>query len=176
MVAIFSRTALRTQESHDAWLFVFAAVTDAPSDARRAPCPNCGFFAVRFQFVADASSRIGFCALWCGNCDHGHVLSRVRVPSSIDFLSLDADDDVLQAAIPEFRDAVSVDLGPADLAPDPTPAPLSPREAEVLELMREGLGVQAIAERLIISRATVYTLRQRISLKLGRPITELAVR
>lgn len=106
-MAILSRTALTADESHDAWLSVFAAVTSSPADTRRAPCPNCGFFAVRFQFVAAPVSRIGFCALWCDNCGHGHSLSRVRVPDDVDFLPLNASEKQLRAVIPEFWDATS---------------------------------------------------------------------
>jgi len=184
---------LTADESHDAWLSVFAAVTSSPADSRRAPCPNCGFFAVRFQFVAAPTSRIGFCALWCDNCGHGHSLSRVRVPSDVDFLPLDASEARLRAAIPEFWDATSAAATartPAAIAARLTQLRphvveyevlkatgdrgsleqhlLSPRESQVVNLVREGLRPRQIADRLGLSRATVTTHIQRIHLKLGR--------
>ncbi len=113
---------MTADESHDAWLSVFAAVTDPPPDARRAPCPNCGHFAVRFQYVADAATCVGFCALWCDNCGHGHVLARTRVPDGIEFLPLDASEQELRAAIPDFWDAVAADATP----PTHTTTPPSP--------------------------------------------------
>ncbi len=192
-MAILSRAALTADESHDAWLSVFAAITSSPADARRAPCPNCGFFAVRFQFVAAPVSRIGFCALWCDNCGHGHSLSRVRVPDDGDFLPLDASEKQLRAAIPEFWDATSAAATartPATVAARLTQLRpraieyevlkttgdrgsleqhlLSPREIQVVNLVREGLHARQIADRLGVSRATVTTHIQRIYLKLGR--------
>src|SRR5262245_60301975 len=107
MVAIASRAALMGDETHDAWVRVFASITKPPVDPKRAACPNCGLFAVRFQYVADAGSRIGLCALWCENCGHGHTLSRVRVPDGIDFVPLDAPDKVLRNSIPDFYDAAA---------------------------------------------------------------------
>ncbi|MGH3085560.1 MAG: response regulator transcription factor [Gaiellaceae bacterium] len=44
---------------------------------------------------------------------------------------------------------------------------LSPREQDVLELLGQGLGTAAIAERLVISTTTVATHIQRILSKLG---------
>jgi hypothetical protein len=98
---------MTADESHEAWLAVFAAVTAAPADARRAACPNCGHFAVRFQYVADATSKVGFCALWCENCGHGHTLARTKVPDGIDFLPLETSEEDLRAAIPSFWDATA---------------------------------------------------------------------
>jgi Bacterial regulatory proteins, luxR family len=199
-VAVVSRSAMTADESHEAWLAVFAAVTAPPADNRRAACPNCGHFDVRFQYVADAASRIGFCALWCENCRHGHVLSRVRVPEHLDFLPLDAPDDQIRAAIPEFWDATAA--GPATTGAN-RHAPvverlaklrphvaeyellkalenpgeierhlLSRRETEVASLLKRGLDPPAIAKELGLSRSTVQTLIQRIYWKLGRDAGE----
>jgi DNA-binding NarL/FixJ family response regulator len=44
---------------------------------------------------------------------------------------------------------------------------LTPRELEVLELLADGLGTSAIAERLVISKKTVATHVQRLLAKLG---------
>lgn len=191
---------MTAEESHDAWLTVFAAVTAAPADARRAPCPNCGHFAVGFQYVADTDTRIGFCALWCDNCGHGHVLARTRVPAGIEFLPLDASQDELRTAIPEFWDATAADPAPP-VAGDPAAIAtrlaelrphvaeyellkalgspqelelqlLSPREREIAMLLRRGLQVGDVAQRLELSRATVRTMTQRIYWKLGHEATE----
>lgn len=198
-MAVVSRTAMTADESHDAWLAVFAAVTAPPADPRRAPCPNCGHFAVGFQYVADPASRLGFCALWCDNCGHGHVLSRTRVPEGIDFLPLDAPEDQFRAAIPDFRDVTSAQAAresPRDSAAiarrlaqlRPQVAEyellqalwsnkqverhlLSPREREVASLLRRGVHVAEIAQRLEVSRATVRTMIQRIYWKLGRDVS-----
>lgn len=78
MVAIASRAALMGDETHDAWVGVFLAITEPPVDPKRAACPNCGRFSVRFEYLADRSSRVGLCALWCENCRHGHALLEAR--------------------------------------------------------------------------------------------------
>lgn len=180
-------------ETHEAWVRVFAAITESPVDTKRAPCPNCGFFEVRFRYVADVQSRVGFCALWCEHCGHGHTLARVRVPDGIDFVPLDARDDVIRAAVPDFYDAALDESEPA--APSPTgsriaelrplvaeyellrsaEAPdelaralLSPRELQVLALIGEGATNAEIARKLAIAPGTVRSHTQRIYWKLGR--------
>jgi DNA-binding CsgD family transcriptional regulator len=52
-------------------------------------------------------------------------------------------------------------------AVDPPPAPLTPREEEVLQLAAEGLSGPNIGERLFVSRGTVKTHFQNIYDKLG---------
>lgn len=201
MVAVVSKTAMTADENHDAWVAVFAAVTAPPVDARRAPCPSCGHFAVGFQYIADDKTRIGFCALWCDNCAHGHVLARTRVPEGVEFLPLDAPDDELSSAIPEFSDATVTGASRSHVHDAPAVATrlaelrpqvaqyellkaltsrsereqdlLSPREQQVADLLREGLEVSAIARQLAVTRATVHTMIQRVYWKLGRDETLL---
>lgn len=170
MVAVVSRTAMRAEETHDSWVAVFVAVTAPGASVRTAPCPNCGHFDVHYQYVADTSSRVGFCALWCDNCRHGHVLSRTRVPDWLDFLPLDTPEDALRAAIPEFEDPT---MTPGSLGQDAAQSRLSPREAQVFELIEQGVPVREIAERLDVSRSTVYSVRTRIAVKLERSPTQL---
>ena len=191
MVAVVSRAALIGEETHDAWVAVFVAITKPPADPKRAACPNCGNFAMHFAYLADARSRVGLCALWCERCRHGHTLSRVRVPDGIDFVPLDAPDDVVRNAIPTFHDAAAHEserMAPADskiasrlatLRPDATESDLlnlaparahdllSPREREVAALRAEGRTVAQIAASLHIAPATVRSHVQRAYWKLG---------
>lgn len=159
MVAVVSRAAVTARETHDAWVRAFIAATSPPAVPRQAPCPNCGHYQIRYQFVADISTRIGFCAVWCDRCAHGHVLSRTKVPQGIAFLPLDSDEDALRSAIPAFRDA-TLDSPAAE-------SRLSPREAQVLDLVQSGMRTQQIADELHVSRSTINTFKQRIELKLG---------
>lgn len=194
MVAVASRAAMMGEETHDAWVAVFAAITKPPADPKRAACPHCGRFAVHVRYLADERSRIGLCALWCVHCGHGHTLSRVRVPEGMDFVPLDASDHVLRNAIPAFYDAAAhesdvVDSSPAVAARLAALRPfvaeyellnltrlgaeqahhvLSPRELEVAKLLAEGLAVSAIAASLYIAPTTVRSHMQRIYWKLGR--------
>lgn len=180
-------------ETHEAWVRVFAAITAPPVDTKRAPCPNCGFYEVRFQYVADIQSRVGFCALWCEHCGHGHTLSRIRVPDDIDFLPLDAPDGAIRDAVPDFYDAALHESESAASSPAGTRiaelrplvaeyellrsaaslselagALLSPREQQVLSLVSEGATVADIGRTLAIAPGTVRSHMQRIYWKLGR--------
>lgn len=193
MVAVASRAALMGDETHDAWVEVFAAITKPPPDPKRAACPNCGHFSVRFKYLADERSRVGLCALWCGHCGHGHALSRVQVPDGVDFVPLDSPDDVVRRTIPAFYDAAAqqsefaTDSDPAIAFRTATRRPhvaellnltradaeqahhlLSPREREVIGLLSDGGTVTEIAANLRISPTTVRTHMQRVYWKLGR--------
>jgi DNA-binding CsgD family transcriptional regulator len=61
----------------------------------------------------------------------------------------------------------ALDDGDDDAAPAPAPAPLTPRELEVLQLAGEGLSGPDIAERLVLSPATVKTHFSNMYAKLG---------
>lgn len=193
MVAVASRAALMGDETHDAWVGVFAAIMKPPPDSKRAACPNCGHFSVVFKYVADKGSRVGLCAIWCGHCGHGHTLSRVQVPEGVEFVPLDSPDEVLREAIPAFYDAAAHEsqfatgsdpASAARLAPSrPDVAGLlsltgvgaeqgqhllSPREREVIGLLVDGRTVTEIAVSLHISPTTVRSHMQRVYWKLGR--------
>jgi hypothetical protein len=194
-VAVASRAAMMGDETHDAWVAVFAAITKPPPDTGRAACPNCGRFAVRFRYLADVDSRVGLCALWCENCGHGHTLSRVEVPEGIDFVPLDAPKDVLRSAIPDFYDAAAHEsahmpisrsasgsritelrsyvaeyelLTSASVEDEQVRHVLTRRELEVVRLLSEGGTVTEVANTLDISPATVRSHMHRIYWKLGR--------
>ena len=126
---------------------------------------------------------------------HGHVLARTRVPDGVEFLPLDASEQELRAAIPEFWDAATADAMPpiadddsaiatrlAELRPHVAEYELlralrgqqefdsrllSPREREVATLLRQGVANREIAQQLMVSPATVRTAIQRIYWKLG---------
>ena len=63
---------------------------------------------------------------------------------------------------------------------DPTADPLSPREAEVVKLIAEGLSTREIAEALVISEKTVDRHRTNVLAKLGMrnrvDVTRYAIR
>lgn len=171
MVAITSRAALTAPETHDAWVRAYVEIVKSPADPLRAACPNCGRFDLKYQFIADGSTRAGLCALWCTNCNHGHTLSRVIVPEAVEFLHLDGPDEELASAIPAFIDAVSQVATPespgTSKAPFGVATTLSPREREVLERLRDGQSVSEIARSLSLSRTTIRTHLERAYWKVG---------
>jgi predicted ATPase/DNA-binding CsgD family transcriptional regulator len=72
------------------------------------------------------------------------------------------------------------DLVAEALAPKPTPSPLTPREAEVAELVAQGLSNVDIARRLVLSRRTVEShvdhIKQKLSLASRNEIIVWALR
>jgi two-component system, NarL family, nitrate/nitrite response regulator NarL len=81
-----------------------------------------------------------------------------------DYLPKPTDPDEL---IARLRRLVAKATAPAEPAPGKPLSELTRRELEVLWLLADGLDQDTIAERLVISRATVATHIQRILKKLG---------
>jgi DNA-binding NarL/FixJ family response regulator len=100
----------------------------------------------------------------------GHILA-AGIPGA-QFVELDSKNHVLlenEPAWTRFREAVLEFTGLGVLASgeDPAFASLSPREREVLALIKEGLGNAQIAERLSISEKTVRNHVSNLFDKLG---------
>ncbi len=104
-MAVLSRTALNAPESYEAWLSVYVGLVDTAPDPRTHACPNCGHFEVRYRFVAEPSSRIGFCLLWCEQCHHGATISRVKVPPGMALLNISEPPEALADGIPDIEQA-----------------------------------------------------------------------
>ncbi|WP_210593246.1 response regulator transcription factor [Streptomyces sp. GESEQ-35] len=98
------------------------------------------------------------------------------------YLTKDADDDEVEAAIrnvhrgrtwldPVVQARLVAHLQPeaaaSDTRRDALPDGLTPREAEVLTLIAQGLSNEEICARLVVSRATVKTHINRIFAKIG---------
>jgi DNA-binding NarL/FixJ family response regulator len=85
-----------------------------------------------------------------------------------------------QAAIPRHLAARLIrqfrDHGPRRRAPTAGPAPLTSREWEVLDLLRQGLTTAAIAHQLSVSQATVRSHVSGVLRKLRVPDRESALR
>lgn len=103
-MAVVSRQALIAPETFDAWVRAFKDARGSPHPDLLPPCPNCGRFDLRLEYVADVESRIGFAALWSPYCGHGVTFRRVYVPDGAEFLPLDAEAAVLTSRIPTFHE------------------------------------------------------------------------
>ena len=116
--------------------------------------------------------------------DDANLLAALRA-GAFGYLTKDAGADEIGAAIRDVAEgrahiasALQIGLveaaigGPAVERPDE----LTPREAEVLALIAQGLSNAEIAERLVVSRATVKTHVNRIFMKIGARDRAQAVR
>lgn len=112
---------------------------------------------------------------------HGDVAAarQAFLADAVDFLEKPFDAEQLLRAVdtalatmrPEQAAAAASTAGPA------TPAPLSPRETEVMDLLVRGLHNRHIADELGISRRTVEVHKARVLDKLGvRNVVELVRR
>jgi DNA-directed RNA polymerase specialized sigma24 family protein len=115
-MAILSRASLTAPNSYEAWLATYVRLVVTLAEPIDGPCPNCGRFELRFAFVADPATRLGFCALWCASCQHGAVISRVGVPTEFSLLDINQPAEELAAHIPDFDAAVPADEGGASTA------------------------------------------------------------
>jgi DNA-binding NarL/FixJ family response regulator len=110
--------------------------------------------------------------------DDASVLGALRAGAR-GYLTKDAGADEIRAAVEAVaRGEAALDpaiqhhvlaavSGPAEPAPAETPDALTPREVEVLQLIAEGLTNGEIAERLVVSAATVKSHVNHIFAKIG---------
>ena len=82
----------------------------------------------------------------------------------------------LEPGIQQRLVRAALDTQPAEVSPEALPDDLTPREAEVLVLIAEGLSNAEIADRLVVSSATVKTHINRIFAKTGARDRAQAVR
>jgi DNA-binding NarL/FixJ family response regulator len=106
-----------------------------------------------------------FDALRAGAC--GFLLKDVRAAQLADAVRTVVDGGALLAPTVTLRMIGQFARTPGSAARERVLAALTPREAEVLELVGHGLSNAEIAARLVISEATAKTHLARILLKLG---------
>jgi hypothetical protein len=100
--------------SYDDWRRVYGDVYDALPDRPEIACPNCGHNALRLEFVARDSDRIGYGMFWCGFCLFGIRISRVLVPAGVTFHPLGISWEELSKVVPEYTIVY-----PPSSSPDP---------------------------------------------------------
>ncbi len=73
---------------------------DIALEKKVAKCPSCEVGNLRFQYVGDEKSRMGYLDLWCDSCNRGIHFSRVMIPENANMLSFD---DNVADIIPMFK-------------------------------------------------------------------------
>lgn len=66
-------------------------------------CPNCKKEEIKYQYVGDITSRIGYLSIWCPKCLNGVQLSRVKIPEIEEIIPFEAPESLLQEKIPNFK-------------------------------------------------------------------------
>ena len=93
----FGRTTIMNSE-REQFLSAFAR---AIRSAAGLPvlCPLCGTGHIRFLYVADSETRVGYCDAWCDVCLRGVHVSRAMVPAGIVFTAFS---DAKNSELPDF--------------------------------------------------------------------------
>jgi hypothetical protein len=91
------------------WLNLYKKIRDVRTAKGNLICPECGNGSVDFQYVGDASERIGYVDMWCTACNKGVHLSRVSIPEGMPSISFDDSDEVLLARFPNYEPVTAAD-------------------------------------------------------------------
>jgi hypothetical protein len=101
--------------SYDDWQRVYGDVYDALPQSPQIACPNCGHKALRLQFVANESDRIGYGMFWCDFCRFGIRISRTWVPIGVEFFPMGTPEEEIRKIVPEYTTLYPPpDADPAD--------------------------------------------------------------
>jgi transcription elongation factor Elf1 len=60
-----------------------------PWNDKNINCPECGEPTVRYEFIGNLETRMGYCLLWCNSCLVGINISRTKVPEGEQMLSFE---------------------------------------------------------------------------------------
>lgn len=88
--------------SYNAWWRAYDNVYEALPQRLDLACPNCGHSALRLEFVARESDRVGYGYFWCGFCMFGIRISSTSVPAGVHFHPMGAPQEELDKVVPEF--------------------------------------------------------------------------
>ena len=80
------------------WIHVNSALNSGTTP----PCPACGHLAVERVVVADPQTMIGFAILWCKHCFRAARMSRMIVPSNVEFVNF-SEASIVVDRIPPVR-------------------------------------------------------------------------
>jgi Zn ribbon nucleic-acid-binding protein len=61
-----------------------------------AQCPECSTQnSIKYRFVADPLTKIGFLNVWCVECRRGVIFSRIKVPDKEIFVDMNSEEAVM---------------------------------------------------------------------------------
>lgn len=66
---------------HD-WLKLLSKLSKKQYSTEDFVCPECGQKGIKYVYVGDSVTRIGYLPVWCENCNRGIQISRVEIPDN----------------------------------------------------------------------------------------------
>lgn len=63
-------------------------------------CPNCGKNGIKYLYIGDKKTRIGYLQIWCSECLKGIYISRAVAPPNAKFVTFDDD---LKNLVPKYE-------------------------------------------------------------------------
>ena len=85
---------------HD-WLYMLVKLENIDDSTRNAICPECGERSIKFVYVGDRKSSIGYLPVWCESCNKGIQISRVGIPQGVRMIDFE-DSENIAKEIPNF--------------------------------------------------------------------------
>ena len=85
---------------HD-WLSMLAKLVENDDLTKSAICPECGERSIKFVYVGDRKSSIGYLPAWCESCNKGIIISRVGIPQGVRMIDFE-DSENIAKEIPNF--------------------------------------------------------------------------
>jgi hypothetical protein len=94
--------AMIQHASYADWQRAYGDTYEALPGRLETACPNCRHNALRLEFVARESDRIGYAMFWCDFCRFGIQISRTWVPEGVAFHLMDTPWEELHKVVPEY--------------------------------------------------------------------------
>ncbi|MBD5088435.1 MAG: hypothetical protein HDT30_06425 [Clostridiales bacterium] len=83
------------------WLSMLAKLENNDDSTRNAICPECGERSIKFVYVGDRKSSIGYLPAWCESWNKGIIISRVEIPQGVRMID-GKDLENIKKEIPNF--------------------------------------------------------------------------
>lgn len=68
------------------WLELLKKISKNNYLAENFICPECGQKSIKYVYVGDPTTHIGYLPIWCKNCNKGIQISRVEIPEGVSII------------------------------------------------------------------------------------------
>lgn len=84
------------------WLKIMKMIPENKDAMQDFICPVCGTKSIKYIYVGDTTTRIGYLPIWCTNCNMGIQISRVSIPQDARMIEI-TNVDCIKNTIPNFK-------------------------------------------------------------------------